>query len=959
MSLKGNLSSVNLTEIFQMLSLSGREGTLFIYEGTRKRAICFTKEGVSIRSRERNEGNLLGKVLIRIGKMTDDDLARAVADRRATNKLMGDGLVDLGICTREDVELAFRIQSEEDIQDLFLNRSDAQFEYVDGYFPETDGTPYVHLNVNSLLIEIARRTDEWEYIRRRIRGPREIYRFTGVQGQVEQDLLHECYADRIDPFVDGAHAVGEIIDLSYVNKFHACKLLAAYLDANVIELVPPDAIRQTARAALEAGDPATAIRHFDYLMSTGDFPLEIMSETAEAHEANHDYGEAAALLRRLAEELVRVGNEHGAIDALRRVANYPKPEPEALRFLLDLAFQHPRDAEEFATQIIEAGKTLVAFHIQGKQRLDALSLLEKLVRAYPDEVSFAVSLVNVYFEDGSVDRAAAECEKMAAAFLKRRCPSPAVILYKRLLALDPGRNDVREKIRKIVSGRRSRPTHAAKPRLAVALAVSLLLVGVAVVYLRKGGGPRGNGSGGRVTQSVLDNLFGEAASEKGLAETHGSAASEEYDRCAAALAQDPLKRRDEIAKRRDAAGERLSKYQEHAKKAEQIIDAIRRQAGELEDVAARARTMLASLKDIDAKVIDSRRRWETETQKAAVALHESGVERYQAGKLLQALERFHLAGALSASDEWKLSKDLAQLIRNLEEDRTAVAEALAEARKREADRDWVAARRAYLSLIRKLGNVDLLEDVRLPVEIVTVPTDATVTLNGAKEGAKTPALLRLDPFRANAIRIRKPGHEDQLFQLGPYGAATEAADYRIERQLLRAATWRHNLGGQIESRPAGWSGRVAAAGRNGRWIVVDAASGKVLAERALDTLSGVAAGLVTDGRSVFVPLLDGALVVFDATTLAPIAKVRGSGAPLHATPALAGGVLYVADFAGNVAAYSTDGFAARIKDPKPLWSVRTAEGVKAPLLVHDDHIIVVSTSGEVAVLPNRGGAAAA
>ena len=50
MSLKGNLASVNLTEIFQMLSLSGREGTLFIYEGARKRAICFTKEGVSIRN---------------------------------------------------------------------------------------------------------------------------------------------------------------------------------------------------------------------------------------------------------------------------------------------------------------------------------------------------------------------------------------------------------------------------------------------------------------------------------------------------------------------------------------------------------------------------------------------------------------------------------------------------------------------------------------------------------------------------------------------------------------------------------------------------------------------------------------------------------------------------------------------------------------------------------------------
>ena len=85
MSLKGNLASVNLTEIFQMLSLSGREGTLFIYEGARKRAICFTKEGVSIRSRERSESTHVGKILVRLGKIDDRDLQRCVEVRRSSD----------------------------------------------------------------------------------------------------------------------------------------------------------------------------------------------------------------------------------------------------------------------------------------------------------------------------------------------------------------------------------------------------------------------------------------------------------------------------------------------------------------------------------------------------------------------------------------------------------------------------------------------------------------------------------------------------------------------------------------------------------------------------------------------------------------------------------------------------------------------------------------------------------
>jgi len=360
MSLKGNLSSVNLTEIFQMLSLSGREGTLFIYEGARKQAICFTKEGVSIRSRERNESNLLGKVLIRLGRLSEQDLRRAIQERRASNRLLGDVLVDLGACTREDVDEAFEIQCSEDLRDLFLNRRDAQFEYVDGYFPDSEAgaMPIVNLAVNALLIDIARRSDEWEYIRRRICGPREVYQFTGDEAEVEEGTLNDCYADRVDPLIDGTHSVADLIELSYVNKFEVCKLLSKYLDADLIEAVPPEALRQSARQALRVGDAARAIRHYQYLMSTGEYPLEVIAEAAEAHEGIRDYQEAAALLRRYAEELVRDGDYRGALEALRRVAVYPQPDAEALRMLLDIAFQEPKAAADFKTQIIAAGKAL-------------------------------------------------------------------------------------------------------------------------------------------------------------------------------------------------------------------------------------------------------------------------------------------------------------------------------------------------------------------------------------------------------------------------------------------------------------------------------------------------------------------------------------------------------------------------------------------------------------------------
>ncbi len=113
MSLKGNLSSVNLTEIFQMLSLSGREGTLFIYEGPRKRGICFNKQGVSIRTRERSENALIGKILVRLGRVSDTDLQTAIESRHSGERLLGDVLVGMGVCSDAEVEEALQIQASD------------------------------------------------------------------------------------------------------------------------------------------------------------------------------------------------------------------------------------------------------------------------------------------------------------------------------------------------------------------------------------------------------------------------------------------------------------------------------------------------------------------------------------------------------------------------------------------------------------------------------------------------------------------------------------------------------------------------------------------------------------------------------------------------------------------------------------------------------------------------------
>ncbi|MGQ0614603.1 MAG: outer membrane protein assembly factor BamB family protein [Planctomycetaceae bacterium] len=950
MSLKGNLSSVNLTEIFQMLSLSGREGTLFIYEGARKRAICFTKEGVSIRSRERNEASLIGKILVRLGKIAEEDLARAIAARDSGSRVLGDVLVEEGVCSREDVELAFRIQSEEDIQDLFLNKSDAQFEYVDGYFPENDGMPFIHLNVNSLLIEIARRSDEWEYIRRRVRSPREIYHFTGVEAAVEADVLAQCSSHRIDPLIDGTNAVGDLIELSYVNRFEVCKLLAGYLDAGIIELVPPDTVRQNARQCLRSGDAAGAIRHYEYLMATGEFPLEVLCEAAEAHEDVRDYTAAAGLLRRFAEELVREGDYRGAVDALRRVATFSQPDPEALRFLIDLVLEQPRAAADFTAQVVEAGKTLVALMVKNEQRGEALQLLEKLVRAFPDEVAFAVSLVNVYYENGNLQRAAQECEKLANGFLKRRRHPPAISLLKKLLIIDPDRNDIREKLRKITSGRRRSPTPVALPRIAVALAATLLVGGAAVVVVKREHAPPV--SAGGLEPEILKKFLGAFNAEMALAEQHGTAAASAYDRLLEALGSDPHSARAKIIEMITLAEDRFAKYDERSRKALSIGETIRKQAPD-EETALRARAMLASLRELDARVQAARTRWQTEGHAAAVRQHAAGEMDYKAGRLQLALDRLSLARALSPREEWRREADLDRLIANLSNDVEKVRESLRVARAREEEGNWTGARQVYIALLSEYAKygmgADVVQDLRLPVEILTVPPGATVLLDGEAVPQATPVLIRVTPFAKTTVTVRKKGFREESLVLGPFGAATDPAEYSYSRRLLKAPKWSVNLQGPIESAPAAAQGQVFVASRHGRYMLIDAATQKVVAKGSVKSLDGVSAGIATDGRRFFVPTLDGVVHVFEGgANPQPAASLPAFPAKLYATPAIADGVLYVVDFAGTVWAYD-------LATGSKLWSRETSYGCRTGVVVHGAHLVVMTSAGHVTVLARGSG----
>ena len=166
MSLKGNLGSVDLANIFQMLSINQKEGTLVISDGLSRKSIYFSREGVSMLSRGSIRQDSLGRILLRYDRITPDQLKRALEKQETCRRLLGEILVDMGAVGEADVENALRVQIEEEIYNLFIWKN-AEFEFIEGDIHADEDRPdrpltMLTFNVNSLIMEAARRIDEWE-----------------------------------------------------------------------------------------------------------------------------------------------------------------------------------------------------------------------------------------------------------------------------------------------------------------------------------------------------------------------------------------------------------------------------------------------------------------------------------------------------------------------------------------------------------------------------------------------------------------------------------------------------------------------------------------------------------------------------------------------------------------------------------------------------------------------------
>ncbi|HEY8258001.1 MAG TPA: DUF4388 domain-containing protein [Gemmatimonadales bacterium] len=228
MAIKGSLKEASLPDVIQLLFLGRRTGCLALADRHNFGTIHFD-EGHIIYATIVNRRDRLGDILVRNGRVTQEALQAAI-DRQEGDRehKVGEILMELGAITREELESYMRMQIEEAVYYLFTWTS-GTFNFEAGVAPEREDF-LVRINPEFLLLEGARRVDEWSLIEKKI--PSFDLIFAADQQRVQESGADLSAEQRgILPLLDGTRDVQQVMDESGLVEFEVGKALFGLITA--------------------------------------------------------------------------------------------------------------------------------------------------------------------------------------------------------------------------------------------------------------------------------------------------------------------------------------------------------------------------------------------------------------------------------------------------------------------------------------------------------------------------------------------------------------------------------------------------------------------------------------------------------------------------------------------------------------------------------------------------------
>ena len=232
MAIEGALQDVALADICQLLAMGRKTGCLSLTDRSNFGYVYF-EDGRVIYSSVLNRPDRLGELLVRNNVIARSDLSAAMeAQAHDKGARLGELLVREGALTEEQLRRYISLQIEEAVYHLFT-WSQGSFHFDPGQSPD-EGVILVDISAESLLMEGARRVDEWGLIEKKIPSLDLVFEMQKNPEEADQDVELTPEQKRLIPLIDGLRTVEELAHESGMVEFDVSKALFGLLQAGFV-----------------------------------------------------------------------------------------------------------------------------------------------------------------------------------------------------------------------------------------------------------------------------------------------------------------------------------------------------------------------------------------------------------------------------------------------------------------------------------------------------------------------------------------------------------------------------------------------------------------------------------------------------------------------------------------------------------------------------------------------------
>lgn len=380
MAIEGPLRELGIHDVFQLLDLSRKTGVLRVTSELRDdEGIVLFDGGRVTHASIRSNPTSLERILRQSNRLRDADLAAAAAIPGADHRPLGERLLLTGAITARELERQLRLAIESVVFELMSWR-EGFFSFEERSVHDEPVDARIQISTESLLMEGARRIDEWSRIADKVPSLSVV----PVLAPVDEDrasvldlLPHEW---EVLMMIDGRRDLRAIAAALAASEFEIAKIAYGLVSTGVVELRTPDRPSLTTLTALQGS--AAAVEKARVALAGGRYE-EALTAARAALASDGEITDARLLAARA---LTRLGRHADAVEDLRRAV---KADPLTSAVHLELGFAAAR-VGDFATARAswEHFLRLAPAAAEGarvRAAIETLTRLMHLVEAHDDE----------------------------------------------------------------------------------------------------------------------------------------------------------------------------------------------------------------------------------------------------------------------------------------------------------------------------------------------------------------------------------------------------------------------------------------------------------------------------------------------------------------------------------------------------------------------------------------------